>query len=457
MVLVVQSRELATELSPMSQSTRTGPPLEKARYERTRVAVIRGPNVGTQIEAAGRTLSIGTASDCDLILTDDTVSRRHLEIELTETGFTVRDLGSTNGVRSSGMRLIEIESNEKLELSLGETTLAVTPLAQTEDRDRATAHRFGDLLGSSRKMRELFAELSRLAPTPLSVLIEGETGTGKDVVAESLHRNSDRAEGPYIVFDCSAVAPTLIESELFGHERGAFTGAAVARPGVFEEAHGGTLFLDEIGELPKELQPKLLRALEKREVKRLGARRMTTVDVRVLSATNRNLAAEVRSENFRQDLYYRIAGARVHLPPLRERLDDIPMLVAHFMAGEGGRVSPASVSPHVWDMLRAHRWPGNVRELRNAVQRLVVAPELAALHLNEGAESPQRARSQSPHQFEPLREARRNAADNFERDYVRGLLERTQGNVTRAAAIAEVSRQMVQKLMRKYGLSAQEQ
>ncbi|MEY4577509.1 MAG: hypothetical protein RL701_2212 [Pseudomonadota bacterium] len=457
---VMQSRRLLGTFG-MDQFTRPGRTLETVRYERTRVAVTRGPNQGAFIEAAGRTLCIGSAADCDLVLTDDTVSRRHCEIVLTETSFLVRDLGSTNGIHSAGMRLVEIEARTPLNVSLGDTTLTITPLSQTEERERDTADRFGDVLGSSRKMRELFAELARLADTSLSVLIEGETGTGKDVVAESLHRTSERADGPYIVFDCSAVAPTLIESELFGHERGAFTGAQNARAGVFEEAHGGTLFLDEIGELPKELQPKLLRALEKREVKRLGARRPLSVDVRVLSATNRNLAAEVRTGNFREDLYYRIAGARVCLPPLRERLDDIPMLIEHFMASETNALKRSAVPSHVWQMFRAHRWPGNVRELRNAVQRLVVAPELAALHL---AESETLARTSvqqavvaavTPTSIEPLRDARRNASEAFERAYVRMLLARTQGNISRAAAIAEVSRQMVQKMMRKCDISTE--
>jgi transcriptional regulator with PAS, ATPase and Fis domain len=441
----------------MSQHTRSGPALEKARYERTRVAVTRGPNTGLVVEAAGRTLLVGTADECDLVLTDDTVSRRHCEIELTETGFRVRDAGSTNGVRCAGLRVFDVTSAEPIELSLGETTLAVTPLAQTEDRERVIAQRFGDLLGASRKMRELFAELERLAKTSLSVLIEGETGTGKDLVAESIHRHSPRADGPYVVFDCSAVAPTLVESELFGHERGAFTGAASARSGVFEEAHGGTLFLDEIGELPKDLQPKLLRALEKREVKRLGARRAEAVDVRVVAATNRNLGAEIRAGNFREDLYYRIAGTRVFVPPLRERAEDIPMLIDHFLALEAPQVSRASIPQQVWDMFSAHRWPGNVRELRNAVQRLVVMPELAVHASDEAAN----ARATTPggalgQVLEPLRVARRAAADAFERTYLRMLLERTQGNVTRAAAIAEVSRQMVQKLMRKHALSERE-
>ncbi|MET0389025.1 MAG: sigma 54-interacting transcriptional regulator [Polyangiales bacterium] len=435
--------------------TRAGPALETARYTRTQLQVTRGPDTGRTVEAAGRTLSIGTAHDSDLVLTDDTVSRRHCEIELTEAGFRVRDLGSTNGLHCGGMRIYAVECTTRTELQLGETTLTVTPLSQTEDRSLVTADRFGDLLGSSRKMRALFAELERLAPTQLSILIEGETGTGKDVAAESIHHASERAQGPYVVFDCSAVAPTLIESELFGHERGAFTGAVQARAGVFEEAHGGSLFLDEIGELPKDLQPKLLRALEKRQVKRLGSQRMLPIDVRIIAATNRNLAAEVRADTFRQDLYYRIAGARVQMPPLRERVEDLPLLVAHFLALDAPKLKQSAISADVWSMFRDHRWPGNVRELRNAVQRLVVAPELS-LDLAEHNPVAATRSDPAPATLEPLREARCRAAEAFERAYLRAILDRTQGNVTRAAAIAEVSRQMVQKLMRKYGVTERE-
>jgi transcriptional regulator with GAF, ATPase, and Fis domain len=436
----------------MALFTRSGPPLEKARYARTRISVTRGPDAGLALEAAGRTLTVGTAPDCDLVLTDDTVSRRHCEIELSEAGFRVRDVGSTNGVRSAGLRVYDIGGSEATELVLGETTLGITPLEQTEDRDRVTNQAFGDVLGASHRIRELFAELERFADTMLSILIEGETGTGKDVVAESIHRKSSRAEGPYVVFDCSAVAPTLIESELFGHERGAFTGATNARAGVFEQAHGGTLFLDEIGELPKDLQPKLLRALERREVKRLGSQKVESVDVRVLAATNRNLAAEVKSGAFRQDLYYRIAGARVCVPPLRERLDDIPMLVEHFVKLDAPHLAHVNIPPQVWDMFRAHRWPGNVRELRSAVQRMLVAPELALHATDQAAPELAPQPSAASPALAPLRIARRNAADSFERDYLRALLQRTGGNVSRAAAIAEVSRQMVQKLMRKHDL-----
>lgn len=420
-------------------------------YGKTRVSVTDGPDRGLTCETAGRPVRIGTAPDNDLVLSDPTVSRRHCAIVPTPEGFRVSDEGSTNGVLVGRARIFEAVLSGSSELRIGETTVSVVSLPERVEREQATIDRFGDLLGASPAMRELFADLTRIADSDVTVLIEGETGTGKELVAESLHRESRRAEQPLVVFDCSAVSPTLVESELFGHERGAFTGAVASRAGVFEQAEGGSIFLDELGELPKDLQPKLLRVLEKREVRRLGSQRAIPVDVRVLAATNRKLAAEVAVGNFRQDLYFRLAGAHVVVPPLRDRKQDLPMLVEHFLSRSVPPRALSEIAAPVWEMFMAHRWPGNVRELRNAVDRWAVTPERALgvpdLELaSDGAKTPDI-------ELVPLRIARRDASDDFERRYLRALLARTQGNVTRAAAIAEVSRQMIQKLMRKQGLS----
>jgi two-component system, NtrC family, response regulator GlrR len=437
----------------MSDHTRAGPPLEKVRYTRARLVITKGPDSGLTLEAAGRLLKVGSSTDNDLVLSDSLVSRRHCEIELTAAGFRVRDTGSTNGIRTPGTRIFDAAFERTSELTIGASRLSITLLSDGEDREQSRAGSFGDLIGRTGKMRELFADLERLAPSQLSVLIEGETGVGKDVVAESIHRASARSDGPYVVFDCGAVAPTLVESELFGHERGAFTGAHSARAGVFEEAHGGTLFLDEVGELPKELQPKLLRALEGQTIKRLGGRQAFPVDVRVLSATNRNLLSEVTRGQFRQDLYYRLAASKVQVPPLRERLDDIRLLVEHFLSRERPSPPVSSVPAHVWEMFAAHRWPGNVRELRHAVQRLVIAPELSLRMFSESTTpSSTAAKSADDQAVVPLRVARRDAAESFEREYLTMLLQRAEGNPLRAAALAEVSRQMIQKLMRKHGV-----
>jgi DNA-binding NtrC family response regulator len=415
-----------------------------ARYSKVRIRITRGPDAGASIETAGARVRVGSADDNDLVLTDDSVSRHHCELEPTPYGMRVVDMGSTNGVMLGGVRLYDAVVPGEVQLSLGDTWVAVNWLAETVDREQIEGDRFGDVLGRSAHMRELFADLERIAPTDVTLLIEGETGTGKDLIAESLHAASTRAIGPFVVFDCGAVAPTMIESELFGHERGAFTGAHATHIGVFEQAHGGTLFLDEIGELPLELQPKLLRVLEKRELRRIGGQRTISVDVRILAATNRNLRTEVRQGRFRQDLFFRLAAAQVRVPPLRERPDDLEVLVEYFL----GQLSPprttAEFGPDVWAMFHAHRWPGNVRELRNAVQRLAVMPTEPL-----GDTGGRVGQSES---VLPLRIARRQAGDAFERDYLKQVLSATSGNVTHAAALSEVSRQMMQKLMRKHGM-----
>jgi two-component system, NtrC family, response regulator GlrR len=369
----------------------------------------------------------------------------------------VRDVESTNGIVLGGIRIKDAFVTGDFQIALGETWLAVQWLGETVDREQVQTDRFGDVLGRAPRMRELFADLERIAPSEVSLLIEGETGTGKDLIAESVHAQSQRAGGPFAVFDCGAVAPTLVESELFGHERGAFTGAHATHTGLFEQAHGGTLFIDEIGEFPLDLQPKLLRALEKREIRRIGARQTLAVDVRIIAATNRNLRAEIQQGRFRQDLYFRLATTHVAVPPLRDRMEDLELLVEYFLTLEIPPRRLSDVPAHVWEMFKNHRWPGNVRELRNAVQRLTVTPDRPLHHDHvESASSPNAtAPAQSwlrDGSVVPLRVARREAGDDFERAYLEFVLERSGGNVTRGAALAEVSRQMMQKLMRKHGM-----
>lgn len=323
--------------------------------------------------------------------------------------------------------------------------------------------RFGRALGGCRVMLDLFACLERLASCDVTLLLEGETGTGKDVLAESVHLRSRRAKGPFVVFDCGATAPTLTESELFGHERGAFTGATGSRPGVFEQAAGGTLFLDELGELPLELQPKLLRVLEKRQVRRLGGTRMIDVDVRIVAATNRQLLKQVELGKFRADLYYRLETTKLTVPALRERLADLPLLVHHFAETLPLTDSSNSLPPAVWERFYAYRWPGNVRELRNAVHRYFLMPDTpldlsprvseagepsAPKHLAGHAPMPEHRPPTSG--LGPLPQARRRAVDLFEREYVHAILAQTSGNVTRAAALAGVSRQMMTRLSKKH-------
>jgi transcriptional regulator with GAF, ATPase, and Fis domain len=394
---------------------------------------------------------VGSSSDNDLALTDNTVSRHHCSIEPVASGVRIRDEGSTNGVLVNNLRVFDAIVNGPVEIKLGDSVIAVTPLDETVPREQFVSERFHGLLGRSACMRELFADLARLAPTEMAVLIEGETGSGKELVAESVHAASERANGPLVVFDCSAVVPSLVEDELFGHERGAFTHAHASRIGVFEQAEGGTLFLDELGELPKDVQSKLLRVLDAREMKRVGGNKTMPVDVRLVAATNRNLEAEVQRGNFRADLYFRLAVGRVRVPPLRDRMDDLPLLIEHFLKrakpSRSGRDMPASV----WALFNGHRWPGNVRELSNAVQRFLVTPERVLMSAAES--EPVRPHPASSTDLPPpLRVARREASEEFERAYLTRVLEYSQGQVVGAAAIAQVSRQMVHKLIRKHGM-----
>ncbi|HMJ12694.1 MAG TPA: sigma 54-interacting transcriptional regulator [Polyangiaceae bacterium] len=430
-------------MTPFEQATRARTAPTRVRYAKIHVAVVEGPDAGVSRELAGNCLRVGTSFENDLVLSDGTVSRQHCTIEPLEGGVRVRDEGSTNGLTLGRTQFFDAVIRESAQVRLGDTVLSLSLLADIVEKEQANDDRFGALLGKSARMRELFADLMRIAPTDVTLLVEGETGTGKELVAESVHQASSRADGPFVVFDCGAIAPTLAESELFGHERGAFTGAINSRPGVFEQAHGGTIFLDELGELPRDLQPRLLRVLEKREVRRLGSERTIPVDVRLIAATNRNLAAEVERHNFREDLYFRVAATHVYIPPLRERMDDLPALVEHFLALAKPPRSASEIPKQVWSMFRAHRWPGNVRELSNAVQRFIVTPDRLLR-----TSSSQSAAAMKP--VAPLCTARRVATDAFEREYLHALLTQSGGNVTRAAALAEVSRQMIQKLMRKH-------
>jgi two-component system response regulator GlrR len=408
---------------------------------RARLRVTRGPSRGEQLELSSLApVIIGSDLDADLTLNDDTVSGRHAEVRPTAAGWIVRDLGSTNGVIIGEVRVNEALLDERTKrLSLGESELE-WKLYDEEVEHLLAPTPFGGLVGEAPSMRALFALVEQAAVSDSTVLIEGESGTGKEVLAEALHRASPRAERAFIVVDCGSIAPSLVESELFGHEKGAFTGADRLRIGALEEASGGTLFLDEIGELPLEQQVKLLRALESREVRRVGASKPKSIDVRVIAATHRRLDKLVASNQFRQDLYYRLAVIKVHVPSLRDRPEDILLLARRFLAELKPSLDPSALlSDAVSTALVSHRWPGNVRELRNVVQRLVLVGELAT----------ELRAPMAPPDYDT---ARRQALDDFERDYCKSILTHAGGNVSRAAAAAGLSRQMLHRLLRKHDL-----
>ncbi len=428
--------------------------------------VIDGPDEGRsfQVDAAHpQRFLVGTDCSCDVRLDDNLVSRRHMALEVTRGGLVLSDLASTNGTTVNGVVVREglLRGGERV--VVGATTMLVSVGPPLHSLLLPDERSFGTLLGASFEMQRLYPLCERLAASNVPVVIEGETGTGKECLAESLHRRGQRVSQPFVVFDCTVVAPSLLESELFGHERGAFTGAVSEHQGVFERANGGTLLIDEVGELPLSLQPKLLRALERSEVCRVGGSHWVKVDVRVLAATRRDLVQEVQQGRFRDDLYHRLAVTRVELPPLRHRIEDLPMLVAHFSVQQGA--TPDAIPGEVVASWMAHAWPGNVRELRNAVMRRLALGELddrdAQREASEGRDAgDERSAVEAAPSHEdpiarilamrlPLPEARQVVIDEFESRYVEHLLDLYDGNVTRAAAASGVGRRYFQRLRAK--------
>jgi transcriptional regulator with PAS, ATPase and Fis domain len=414
------------------------------------LAVVSGPNKKSKVVLSSRPVVLGSARDCDLVLDDETVSSRHCELSPEGEQIVLRDLGSTNGVFIDEVRVREAVVAPGARIRLGHSKLRLEPHGHAEIAVLDADH-FDRLHGKSRLMRATFARLAQCARSDAALLIEGETGVGKDLAAEAVHRASARSEGPCVLFDCAAVAPTLIEAELFGWERGAFTGASGSRAGLAEQAHGGTLIVDELGELPLELQPKLLRVLERGEVRRVGGDAAQKVDVRFIATTNRSLATEAKGGRFREDLFFRVSALTVRMPALREHLEDVPGLVDELLrrGGSGTRFDELPESDR--QLLLAHRWPGNVRELRNVVERLIAFPKSGARELL-GARSPAILPTAGTPLAGGFAEERERAHEAFERHYLEDILKRAGGSISEAARLAQVSRQFVQKLMRKHGL-----
>jgi transcriptional regulator with AAA-type ATPase domain len=402
-----------------------------------RLLVLRGPDRGASAALDRDEVSVGSAPSSTLVLSDNTVSRHHLVIRPDRDAFLCRDLESTNGTRLGGHRIREAWLMPGDVLDLGATRLRLELLRQPVTLPLSPGDSFGRLLGASVAMKRLFALLQAVAVSDSTVALCGETGTGKDAAAESIHETSRRAAGPFVVVDCSAIPANLLESELFGYERGAFTGAVESRPGAFQEAHGGTLFLDEIGELPRELQAKLLRALENREVRPLGGKRPVKVDLRIISATNRDLRVDVNRGHFREDLYYRLHVVPVRIPPLRERMEDIPLLAEHFRA-QLTREPHGRLPEGLVQELMAHAWPGNVRELRNRIEHALVVPS----DLGEAVAGRELT----------YRESKERAVRAFELAFLTDLMARSDGNVSEAARRAGMDRVYLTTLLRRHGL-----
>ena len=443
-------------------------------------------------------IALGAMEDNDLVIEDDTVSRYHCRIYQDENSYLVQDLDSTNGTFVNRVRIKEAYLKPGCTVTIGKTDVKFQSLDERVEILPSNREAFGDIVGKSVRMREIFGILEKIAPTGVTVVIEGETGTGKEVVARTTHLTSTRSKGPFVVFDCGAVPENLIESELFGHEKGSFTGAIMSRQGLFEMAQGGTIFLDELGELNLDLQPKLLRALEQREIRRVGSNKSVKIDVRVIAATNRNLEDEVKSGRFREDLFYRLSVVRVMLPSLRERREDIPLLVKHFLRSasfnrEGGtRVRIKGISRDALDCLMNYHWPGNVRELVNVIERACsfadteyIQPEdlpenISGIGIVQRRVSTQEETEKSsglttgnvpvgvplglgapaagggasmPIGLEKtFKDAKEEWVSSFERDYITNLLRRNDSNISHAAKEADIDRKYFRKLMKKYGV-----
>jgi DNA-binding NtrC family response regulator len=417
------------------------------------LVVVEGPDAGARVRVDGGVCMVGTARGAGLRLVDRAVSRMHCEVTVRPGSIALTDGGSTNGTFVDGRRVRDIDLAPGTVVRVGGSSFRVDvggPPAALQLSQRAS---FGDMVGSSVAMRRVYSILERVAPTESTVLVLGETGTGKELAARAIHDGSARRAGPFIPVDCGAIPEHLVESELFGHVRGAFTGAVSDRRGVFEEAAGGTLFLDEIGELPLTMQPKLLRALETRSVRRVGANRPVGIDCRVVAATHRSLHRSVNQGTFREDLYYRLAVVEVELPPLRERVEDIPAIAAHLLERYSG--VPTAPSPEMLSAFAVRPWPGNVRELRNVIERSVSlgwATTADSLGRAGPTAAPASLGAAEVPVHLPLKEARQAWTEQFESVYLHALLARSGGNVTHAAAMAGVNRRFLQRMMARLGV-----
>jgi len=415
-----------------------------------------GKPVGDPLPIGPRPCVVGRGDHCSVVLADPRASTSHCELVATDKGVLVRDLDSRNGTHVNQVRL-ERNSGVYLtadaRLRCGQTWLAFQS-AGREQVPISTSGAFGPLVGRSVAMRRIYAQLAKIAPHELSVLVTGETGTGKELVAQAIHHASRRREGPFVTLDCTTIPTSLAESKLFGHEKGAFTGAVAKHVSPFLHARGGTLFFDELGELPTDIQPKLLRALEARQIQSVGSNRYETTDVRVVAATRRNMHAEMNAKRFRDDLYYRFAQVVIEVPPLRERPEDIPDLVARFLADLGDPGALGRIDKPTMDVLLRHDWPGNVRELRNVVVASHAQSEGGPIQVKEllrarttGIDLADRiSSSQSFHV------RKRELLDTFERDYFMKLRGETLGNLSEMSRRSGLSRPQVREYLDRHGL-----
>ncbi len=441
----------------MLDATVAGKNRLEVRGGRIRVAKGEWHDIATEPVVVGRNAA------CQIVIDDGKVSAVHAEFVATPFGVRLRDLGSRNGTWVGGVRVGDVYLSANTKVRLGESELAFEAL-RPEKVAIPTIPAFGPLVGQSPVMRAIFDRLTKISPTDLTVLIQGETGTGKELVAAAIHNASARAKKPFVVVDCGSIPPTLAEATLFGHERGAFTGAVDKRLSPFEEANGGTIFLDELGELPIEVQPKLLRALAERRIKSVGSNTYRDVDVRVLAATRRDLVRAVNAGTFRSDLYFRVAQVKLEMMALRTRVEDIPVLVRRMLKDLGDESAYDRVTTMTLERLMRHDWPGNVRELRNAVavafalsaedEEIDIAAHLGALSESPAATAVGGGNIAVSFRGRPFQEAKRDVLARFERDYFAALADDAKGNVSEMARRAGMERAHVRAYLRRHGIGA---
>ena len=440
---------------------------------KARLKVTEGPDQGQTFILDKPKMFVGRAAVNHIQLQDQSVSSTHFELRAEEEGILLKDMGSTNGTHLGGCRVREVWLTPGATFRAGNTTFEVRAAKDSVEIPLSTEDHFAGVIGGSVAMREVFAVLEKVAPSDLSCLIEGETGTGKERVAHAIHQKSRRRTKPYVVLDCSSIPRDLMESYVFGHEKGAFTGAIGQRTGAFEQADGGTLFLDEIGELPLDLQPKLLRVLDNRQFKRVGGSKTIHVDCRVLAATNRDLRAMVNEGSFREDLYFRLSIVNLQLPSLSKRRADIPLLVNHFLQDLKATrhdLSEIRLAADAMDHLLRHDWPGNVRELKNVITRaasLSSSPLITRqdLHLHTSQNHPSSllpppSSPPNPHLVAmppvdlnvPFKDAKQEVIDLFESHYLHDLIHAHQGNISKASREAGLTRYHLRELLKRHNL-----
>ena len=422
---------------------------------RCQVVVIEGPDMGRAANIGAEEMIVGTDNRCQLVLHDDRVSRRHLTLQATDGGFAVRDLDSRNRTLYAGSVIGKATLPVGATLKLGRSYLRIQSRPAAVEVPPSQSRRLGELVAESLAMREVFAVLELAARSDITVMLEGETGTGKELAARAVHETGDRRRGPFVAVDCGALPDSLLESELFGHVRGAFTGAERDRKGAFARAHRGTIFLDELDSVPLAVQARLLRVVEERQVRPVGADAEQAVDVRILAASRARLAARVAEGSFRPDLFYRLSVLHVTLPPLRDRREDIAVIVAELLrrrGHEGWRAEGDNLH-----RLHAHHWPGNVRELRNVVDRAVaitpMATDFTSLRIQvapgEGDAPPSLADTRTDL---PFSEAKQLVLAAFESRYLADVLARCDGNISATARESGLDRKHLKNLLRRHGL-----